>query len=133
MDLGRSTSGLNGIQDAYPEIKFDNASASTTISGVTKTNKEWLRWLILQERWCEFGMEAMRHYDMCRWLRAEDEYPAKAWTLNMESETYEGVYERVSGIMPMDDADFHYRDYFYPIISTQLAEMVNFTQNPGWE
>jgi hypothetical protein len=133
LDMVRARSGLNGIQAAYPEINFANADASTTISGITKTNKEWLRWLILQERWCEFGMEAMRHYDMCRWLRAEDEYPAKAWTLNMQSETYEGLYERVSDIMPMDNADFHYRDYFYPIISTQLAEMVNFTQNPGWE
>ena len=131
LDKVRARAGLNGIRTAYPEIDFDNAGG--TIAGITKTGKEWLRWFILQERWCEFGMEAMRHYDMCRWLRAEDEYPAEAWTLNMASETYEGVYERVSDIMPMDKADFHYRDYFYPIISTQLAEMVNFTQNPGWE
>ena len=133
LDKVRERSGLNGIQAAYPEIDFNNANGSATIAGVTKTGKEWLRWFILQERWCEFGMEAMRHYDMCRWLRAEDEYPAKPWTLNMASDTYEGVYERVSDLMPMDNADFHYRDYFYPIISTQLAEMVNFTQNPGWE
>ncbi|MBQ9310582.1 MAG: RagB/SusD family nutrient uptake outer membrane protein [Bacteroidales bacterium] len=133
LDMVRARSGLNGIREAYPEINFSNAEGSTTIAGITKTNKEWLRWLILQERWCEFGMEAMRHYDMCRWLRAEDEYPSKPWTLNMASTTYEGVYERVSDLMPMDDADFHYRDYFYPIISTQLAEMVNFTQSPGWE
>ena len=133
LDKVRSRSGLNGIRDAYPEINFDSPDATTTISGVTKTNKEWLRWLILQERWCEFGMEAMRHYDMCRWLRAEEEYPSAPWTLNMASETYEGVYERVSDLMPMDNADFHYRDYLYPIISTQLAEMVNFTQSPGWE
>jgi len=133
LDKVRSRSGLNSIRTAYSEINFDNADATTTIAGVTKTNKEWLRWFILQERWCEFGMEAMRHYDMCRWLRAEDEYPSAPWTLNMASETYEGVYERVNNVMPMDNADFHYRDYFYPIISTQLAEMVNFTQNPGWE
>jgi len=133
LDKVRSRSGLNSIRNAYSEINFNNADATTTIAGVTKTNKEWLRWFILQERWCEFGMEAMRHYDMCRWMRAEDEYPAAPWTLNMASETYEGVYERVNNVMPMDDADFHYRDYFYPIISTQLAEMVNFTQNPGWE
>ena len=131
LDKVRERAGLNGIRTAYPEIDFDNAGG--TIAGITKTGKEWLRWFILQERWCEFGMEAMRHYDMCRWLRAEDEYPTEPWTLNMASETYEGVYERVSDIMPMDRADFHYRDYFYPIISTQLAEMVNFTQNPGWE
>lgn len=129
----RRRSGLNDIQAAYPEIDFNSASGSFTVGGVTKTGKEWLRWMILQERWCEFGMEAMRHYDMCRWLRAEDEYPSAPWTLNMASDTYEGVYERVSDLMPMDNADFHYRDYFYPIISTQLAEMVNFTQNPGWE
>ena len=131
LDKVRERAGLNGIRTAYPEIDFDNAGG--TIAGITRTGKEWLRWFILQERWCEFGMEAMRHYDMCRWLRAEDEYPAEPWTLNMASETYEGVYERVNDIMPMDRADFHYRDYFYPIISTQLSEMVNFTQNPGWE
>ena len=129
----RERSGLNSITVAYPEINFDNAEGTTTIAGITKTNKEWLRWLIQQERWCEFGMEAMRHYDMCRWMRAEDEYPSAPWTLNMKAETYEDLYTRTSNIMPMDNADFHYRDYLYPIISTQLAEMVNFTQNPGWE
>ena len=115
------------------EVTEVGTDGTATIAGITKTGKEWLRWFILQERWCEFGMEAMRHYDMCRWLRAEDEYPSKPWTLNMAADTYEGVYERVSDLMPMDNADFHYRDYFYLIISTQLAEMVNFTQNPGWE
>ncbi len=133
LDKVRQRSGLNGIRAAYPEIAFENASGTTTIAGISKTNKEWLRWFIQQERWCEFGMEAMRHYDMCRWMRAEDEYPCAAWTLNMKAENYEDLYTRRSDIMPMDNADFHYRDYFYPIISTQLAEMVNFTQNPGWE
>ena len=133
LDKVRARAGLKGIRAAYPEIAFENANGTTTIAGITRTNKEWLRWFILQERWCEFGMEAMRHYDMCRWLRAEDEYPAAPWTLNMKAENYEDLYTRVSNIMPMDNADFHYRDYFYPIISTQLAEMVNFTQNPGWE
>ena len=133
LDKVRQRSGLNGIREAYPEIDFSSENGSFTVGSVTRTGKEWLRWLILQERWCEFGMEAMRHYDMCRWLRAEDEYPAAAWTLKMDADTYEGVYERVNDVMPMDNADFHYRDYFYPIISTQLAEMVNFTQNPGWE
>ena len=133
LDMVRARAGLKGIRDAYPEISFENAEGTTTISGVTKTNKEWLRWLILQERWCEFGMEAMRHYDMCRWMRAVDEYPALPWTLNLKAETYEDLYTRVSTVMPMEPAHFSYRDYFYPIISTQLAEMVNFTQNPGWE
>lgn len=133
LDMVRRRSGLNGIREAYPEIDFSSENGAFTVGSVTRTGKEWLRWLILQERWCEFGMEAMRHYDMCRWLRAEDEYPAAAWTLKMDADTYEGVYERVNDVMPMDNADFHYRDYFYPIISTQLAEMVNFTQNPGWE
>ena len=130
----RARAGLNEIETAYAgDINFKDATGTYTLGGITRTGKEWLRWMILQERWCEFAMEAMRHYDMCRWLRAEDEYPSRPWTLNMASETYEGVYTRVSDIMPMDNADFHYRDYFYPIISTQLAEMVNFTQSPGWE
>ncbi|MBO4468910.1 MAG: RagB/SusD family nutrient uptake outer membrane protein [Bacteroidales bacterium] len=133
LDKVRERSGLKSIRMAYPEINFNAGDATTTISGVSRTNKEWLRWLIHQERWCEFGMEAMRHYDMCRWMRAEDEYPCAPWTLNMKAESYDDLYTRVSTIMPMDNADFHYRDYFYPIISTQLSEMVNFTQNPGWE
>ena len=133
LDKVRERSGLPSIRTSYPEINFSAPEQTVTIASVTMTSKEWLRWFILQERWCEFGMEAMRHYDMCRTLRAEDEYPSAPWTLNMAAETYEDLYERVSDLMPMDDADFHYRDYFYPIISTQLAEMVNFTQNPGWE
>ena len=128
----RARAGLNKLEEAYREIDFTQADAAFTIGGVTRTAKEWLRWMILQERWCEFGMEAMRHYDMCRWMRAKDEYPSQPWTLNMAANTYEDLYTRVNNVMPLENAAFEDRDYFYPIISSQLSEMVNFTQNYGF-
>ena len=89
--------GLNKIQEAYPEIRG---------------NQELLRWCIQKERMVEFGLEAMRHYDACRWMIAKKEYPSENWTLHVSATTYD-------------------KDYLHPINATQMAEMTNMTQNYG--
>jgi len=109
--------GLNNIEDAYPEIKG---------------NKELLRWCIRKERMVEFGMEAMRHYDACRWMIAKNEYPTDNWTLNVSATNYKDSYKRVNTDFVGDPATFADRDYLFPISSTQLSEMTNMTQNYGF-
>ena len=112
----RNRAGLNNIEVAYPEIKGD---------------QKLLRWCIQKERMVEFGMQAMRHYDACRWMIAKDEYPGKNWTLRMSATTYEESYERTSQDFLGADNVFRDKDYLYPISATQMAEMVNLTQNYG--
>ena len=113
----RNRVGLNNIETAYPGIA---------------NNQELLRWCIQKERMVEFGLEAMRHYDACRWMIAKDEYPMANWTLHMSATTYEESYERVSTDYIGGSAVFSDRDYLFPISSTQLAEMTNITQNYGF-
>ena len=113
----RNRVGLNNIEEAYPEITG---------------NKELLRWCIQKERMVEFGMEAMRHYDACRWMVAKDEYPAENWTLHCKSENYEDSYNRVCDEIISPAATFTDRDYLFPINADQLSEMINITQNYGF-
>ena len=132
IDMVRARSGLNGLHEAYPEIDFSNADGVTTISGVSRTGREWLRWFILQERMCEFAFEGQRHYDMIRWLKAEEEYNTENWTLHITAPTYEESYERVSDDYIGGRGVFQSRDYLFPMSTNQLSEMTNYTQNPGW-
>lgn len=113
----RNRSGLNNIEEAYPEIRG---------------NKDLLRWCIQKERMVEFGMEAMRHYDACRWMIAKDEYPGANWTLHLSATSYEESYERVSTDFVGAPSVFQDRDYLFPIAASQLAEMTNMTQNYGF-
>ncbi len=113
----RNRVGLNNIEEAYPGIENDQAL---------------LRWCIQKERMVEFGMEAMRHYDACRWMIAKTEYPGRNWTLALDATNYEDSYNRTSAIHPVAPSVFTDRDYLFPISSVQTAEMVNITQNYGF-
>lgn len=113
----RERSGLNKVEEAYPEVRG---------------NQALLRWIIQRERMIEFAMEPMRHYDACRWMIAKEEYPCANWTLNISAPTYEKSYKRVNDDFVGDPAVFDDKDYFYPISARWLAEMVNLTQNYGF-
>ena len=100
---------------------------------VTRTGQEWLRWIILQEKMCEFPFEgSQRHYDAMRRMLAQKEYNVENWTLHVTADNYEDSYQRVSDDYIGGRSVFRQRDYLFPFGSAQLAEMTNFTQNPGW-
>lgn len=131
IDMVRARSGLCSILMAYPEIDFSGAGG--TIGSVTKSGQEWLRWIIRQERMCEFAFEgSQRHYDAIRTLSAEKEYNVENWTLHLTADNYEDSYTRVSYDYIGGRSKFQQRDYLFPFGSKQLAEMTNFTQNKGW-
>ena len=132
IDKVRERSGLPGLQTSYPDIDFMNADGTSTIGEVTRTGREWLRWIILQERMCEFAMEGQRHYDMMRWMKAMEEYNTENWTLHVTADNYEDSYERVSTDYIGGRSKFSERDYLFPVGSPQIAQMTNYTQNPGW-
>ena len=114
----RQRVGLNKIEEAYPGIQND---------------KELLRWCILQDKMCEFGMEAMRHYDMTRTMRAEQEYPCDHWTLHLTADNYKDSWQRVSTDYNGENpCKFSPRDYLFPMSADLMAEMTNYTQNYGF-
>ena len=131
VDAVRARAGLCGLREAYPEIDFDGAGG--TIGGVTRSGKEWLRWMIRQEKMAEFAFEgSQRHYDAIRTMIAEKEYNVENWTLYVTADNYEDSYKRVSDDYIGGRSLFKKRDYLFPFGSKQLSEMTNFTQNPGW-
>lgn len=113
----RERVGLNKVEDAYPEVIG---------------NKELLRTLIKKEKMVEFAMENMRHYDACRWLDAEEEYPCDNWTLKCKADNYEDSYTRVTDEFIGTPAKFSKKDYFFPVYSGDLAKMPKWTQNYGF-
>ena len=131
IDKVRARAGLIGLKAAYPDIDFNGAGG--TIGGVTRTGQEWLRWVIRQEKMCEFAFEgSQRHYDAIRTMIAEKEYNMENWTLHVTADNYEDSYERVSNDYIGGRSVFQKKDYLFPFGSAQLAEMTNFTQNPEW-
>lgn len=131
VDKVRARSGLKGLKEAYPEIDFSGAGG--TIGGVTRSGQEWLRWMIRQEKMCEFAFEgSQRHYDAIRTMIALKEYNVENWTLHLTADNYEDSWTRVSDDYIGGRSVFQNRDYLFPFGSAQLAEMTNFTQNPGW-
>lgn len=115
----RNRVGLPNIEVSYPGIEG---------------NKELLRWCIQQERMVEMAWECQRHYDACRWMTAKSEYPCANWTLHLSADNYEESYVRVDTDHPYSNrpAVFADKDYFFPMSSTELSEMVNYTQNYGY-
>lgn len=117
INLVRERSGLNNLEEAYPEVIG---------------NQTLLRELIQKERMVELAFETLRLYDICRWMIAEDVLNGKVWTLNVASTNYEDSWQRVSTVWPSGDRVFQARNYFFPIPQEQMNEMQNFTQNYGW-
>ena len=132
LDLVRDRAGLCGIREAYPDIDFNSADGTSTVGGVTRTGREWLRWMILQEKMCEFAMEGQRHYDALRWMIAKEEYNCGNWTLHVTADNYEDSYTRVDTDYIGGRSRFEDRDYLFPVSYTQMSEMTHYTQNPGW-
>ena len=131
IDMVRARSGLKGLREAYPEIDFEGNGG--TIGEVSRTGQEWLRWIILEEKMCEFPFEgSQRHYDAMRRMLAMKDYNVENWTLHVTADNYEDSYRRVSDDYIGGRSVFRERDYLFPFGSAQLAEMTNFTQNPGW-
>lgn len=111
----RARSGLNKIEEAYPEIMG---------------NKSLYRELLQKERMVELAFENHRYYDIRLWMIAEQESNGKRYGRNLLSDTYEGSWTRTSSIcQPIVCLPKH---HLFPIHQDQLNEMKNITQNYGW-
>lgn len=116
INLVRKRSGLNKLEEAYPEVKG---------------NKELLRTLLQKERMVELAFEGNRYQDVRTWMIAEKEMNEPFYTRNLASTTYEGSWSRTTSIFPGKRV-FQPKHYFFPIHQDQLSEMTNITQNYGW-
>ncbi|MFR8357879.1 MAG: RagB/SusD family nutrient uptake outer membrane protein [Parabacteroides sp.] len=117
INLVRERSGLNKLEEAYPEVKG---------------NKNLLRELIQKERMVELAFETLRLPDLCRWMTAKDVLNGKVWTRNVAAKNYEDSWHRTTSIWASGDRVFADKNYLFPIPQEQLNEMQNLTQNYGW-
>lgn len=116
INLVRNRSGLNNIEEAYPELRGD---------------KDLLRELIRKERMVELAFEGHRYHDVRTWMIAEEEMNEPFYTRNLTATTYENSWNRTTGVFPGRRV-FQAKHYFFPIHQDQLSEMSNLTQNYGW-
>ncbi|RNC66794.1 RagB/SusD family nutrient uptake outer membrane protein [Proteiniphilum sp. X52] len=117
MNLVRARSGLNKIEEAYPEVIG---------------NQTLLRELLRKERMVELAFEGKRYYDVRTWMIAEQEFNYRPHTLNLAATNYEDSWERVDDMFEPGRLVFEPKHYFLPIHENQQAEMRNITQNYGW-
>lgn len=111
----RNRSGLNNIEEAYPEVKG---------------NQNLLRELIRKERMVEMAFENLRYYDIRTWMIADKESNGPRYGRNLLARTYEDSWERTDQIcLPIV---FEPKHYLFPIHQNQLNEMKNISQNYGW-
>ncbi len=111
----RNRSGLNNIEEAYPEVKG---------------NQGLLRELIRKERLVEMAFENLRYYDIRTWMIADKESNGPRYGRNLLATNYEDSWERTDQIcLPLV---FQPKHYLFPIHQSQLDEMKNITQNYGW-
>ena len=82
-NLIRERSGLNKLEDAYPEVKG---------------NKNLLRELIQKERMVELAFETLRLSDLRRWMTAKDVLNGKVWTRNVAAKNYEDSWHRTKSV-----------------------------------
>ncbi len=116
VNLIRKRSGLNNLEEAYPEVKG---------------NKDLLRELLRKERMVELAFENHRYHDVRTWMIAEKELNESFFTRNLASTNFEGSWTRTNAIFPGKRL-FQLKHYFFPIHQDQLSEMSNLTQNYGW-
>ncbi len=116
VNLVRERSGLNKLEEAYPEVIG---------------NKELLRELIRKERMVELAFECHRYYDVRTWMIAKEESNQPNFTLDLTSTTYDESWKRTNKVFP-GKLVFEDKHYLFPIQQNQLSEMVNITQNYGW-
>ncbi|MDR0714608.1 MAG: RagB/SusD family nutrient uptake outer membrane protein [Bacteroidales bacterium] len=114
-NLVRARSGLNKIEDAYPEVL---------------TSVQTYRTLLQKERMVELAFENHRYYDIRTWMIAPQESNGKRYGRNLLATDYEASWERTDQICT--PIVFEPKHYLFPIHQDQLNEMVNITQNYGW-
>lgn len=111
----RTRSGLNNIEQAYPEVNG---------------NKELLRSIIQKERMIELAFENHRYWDIRTWMIAPQVSNEDRYGRNQDATTYENSWQRTKHYMlPIV---FKTQHYLFPIHQSQLNEMKNLTQNYGW-
>ncbi|MEA4903397.1 MAG: RagB/SusD family nutrient uptake outer membrane protein [Petrimonas sp.] len=116
INLVRERSGLNKIEEAYPEVIG---------------NKTLLRNLIRKERMVELAFEGHRFYDVRTWMVAEEESNKPNYTLNLLATNYEDSWERTDRVFP-GKLVCEPKHLLFPLHQSQLSEMRNITQNYGW-
>ncbi len=112
----RSRSGLNNIEEAYPEVIG---------------NKDLFRKLLQKERMVELSFESHRYYDSRTWMIALEEENTRDFTRNVIARNYEDSWQRTDQVMP-GRLVCEPKHLLFPIHQAILSEMVNFTQNYGW-
>ena len=111
----RNRSGLNNLEEAYPEVIGDKVK---------------FRELLQKERFIEMAFENLRYWDLRTWVINDKEANGKRFGLDLTATNYEDSWKRTNKItLPIV---FEMKHSLFPIYQGQLNEMRNVTQNTGW-
>jgi hypothetical protein len=121
INLVRDRAGIPTVQQAW-------SSARTVNNHQTK---EGMRDIILQERSIELAFEGQHFWDMYRYKKAHIEFTGSFWGWN---DLNTGTTPTAFFVLKKLGTDrlFTFRDYLWPLPTTELNINSNLIQNPGW-
>jgi hypothetical protein len=120
LNMIRERAGLEGVEASWSKYSTNPAKPST---------KPGMREIIRQERMIELAFEGSRYWDLLRWKLGEEylNAPIVGWDISQrETSSYyrTRVVAQRQFIAP--------RDYFLPILNSELRVNNKLIQNPGW-
>lgn len=118
VDRIRERAGLKGVEESW-NAYTDNKKYETV---------DGRREIIRQERGIELAFEAQRFWDLRRWKLAyrEQNKPVTGW--NTQYSSNEDYYTE----QLIYNQEFGVKNYFWPILDTELYSNKNLKQNYGW-
>jgi hypothetical protein len=120
LDRIRARAGLKGVKESW--ANYSNVPDKPN-------SQDGLREIIHRERTIELAMEGKRFWDLRRWKKIDElnDQP-KGW--NVLGETREDFYRVVE--VARVPVKFSVRDYFWPIMESNIVVNRNLLQNYGW-
>ncbi len=126
VDLIRERANLDGVVESWQNFSNNPSKPST---------QEGMREVIKNERLIELAFEGRRYWDLRRWLDLKDlmNTPIRGWNLDGDSNTgAPEVFYQVTQWNTRKLSLFEERDYFWPISLSEIINLSNLQQNPGW-
>lgn len=126
VDIIRERANLGGVLESWQNFS-NNPNKPMT--------QEGMRDIIKQERLIELAFEGRRYWDLRRWLELKDlmNTPIRGWNLDGDSNTgAPEIFYQVTQWNTRRISLFEERDYFWPISLSEIINLSNLKQNPGW-
>ncbi|MCF0173014.1 MAG: RagB/SusD family nutrient uptake outer membrane protein [Bacteroidales bacterium] len=132
-----------GPSGAHSQMMFNRIDAVRERAGIPGVKESWdtystapgrynsqtgMREIIHRERLIELAFESQRFWDLRRWKEAPAVYSQGIWGYYVKASSPEEYYR----IVQIAEQPFTTKNYFWPIMTSNIERNTNLVQNIGW-